>query len=172
MEKTLQVSKDEDLEYSVLKYHISVAAKIAAGSCGQKRRQKSCYFFIPDLTLNKSMINIPPPPMDVFGEAVCRITDRAKIQTTWIETNVKSNLQLLRTFLIQPIFIKIAVGSVDLSFSKDRMRIFLFCEQGDPEQRAMLLQILPGLENSREFGVGTREFREFFSFGSDTRTGK
>ena len=112
-------------DQSVLKYHISVAAKIAAGSCGQKRRQKSCSFFIPDLTLNKSMINIPPPPMDVFGEAVCRITDRAKIQTTWIETNVKSNLQLLRTFLIQPIFIKIAVGSVDLSFSKDRMRTFL-----------------------------------------------
>ena len=81
--------KDEDEEkdetvgdQSVLKYHISVAAKIAAGACGQKRRQKSCSFFIPDLTLNKSMINIPPPPMDVFGEAVCRITDRAKIQTT------------------------------------------------------------------------------------------
>ena len=119
--------KHPKMRNSVLKYHISVAAKIAAGSCGQKRRQKSCSFFIPDLTLNKSMINIPPPPMDVFGEAVCRITDRAKIQTTWIETNVKSNLQLLRTFLIQPIFIKIAVGSVDLSFSKDRMRTFLFC---------------------------------------------
>ena len=43
-------------DQSVLKYHISVAAKIAEGC--KKRRLKSGHFFVQRLTLNKSLINI------------------------------------------------------------------------------------------------------------------
>ena len=84
----------------MLKYHISLPAEKIAAAAGGGGCKNLGYFFIPDLTLNKSVINIPRTPMDVFGGAVCRIGDRAKIKTTRIDANVKSNLQLFRTFLI------------------------------------------------------------------------
>ena len=87
-------------DQSVLKYHISLPAEKIAAAAGGGRWKKLGHFFRPDLTLNKSMINIPRTLIDVFGGAVCRIGDRAKIKTTRIDANVKSNLRLFRTFLI------------------------------------------------------------------------
>ena len=130
METELQESKDEDEDetsgdQSMLKDHISLPPEKIVAAAGRK---KFCYFFIPDLTLNKSMINILRTPMDVFGGPVCRISDRAKIKTTRIDTNVKSNLQLFATFLIVVcIVIRMEVKireSVNLDNLQIRMSIF------------------------------------------------